>query len=232
MNKKENKENTLKLNATLLGHTRGLIIAFLAFASASSIGAVVVDSKDKVKMTNEFNAKYSEDSELTSKTRKELAKDLTKNAIIALVAFAVVVMTVNALRFSKRRNDQAAIKIARRYMMQLRKENPVLKKYDYILNNEMALHNIAAGVVNMLPMGETIVLGTYWDLLRYKSEYIKENNVGAKLKLQNNMIHSVINDIELILKDKPNFMDDMLVLVDNSAKTFALDKYMADQKVR
>lgn len=228
--KSTTKEKTFKLDATLLSQTHNLLIGFMAVVSLIAMGAGVAEGIDNVKTTKEINKAFYGKGKLSKENKKDLAKDLSQDALIFIVAFAVVCVTINALRSSKRYNDEAAIRVARRYMLQMRKTNPELKKYDYILNNQMALHNIAAGIANILPMSKTLGMGTYWDIVRYHADDFETKT--AELKHKNDVIQSVIDELKEVAEKDPQFMDKLKVLVDNSAKTFALDMYMTNQKTR
>jgi hypothetical protein len=115
-------------------------------------------------------------------------------------------------------------------MLKMRNINPELKKYDHILNNEMALYNIACGVANMMPFGTIMEMGADWDALRYRSERV--DTKYDELRLKNVAIQSIVNDVRHVAKDNPEFMNKLVELVESSAKTFVLGKYMENQKVR
>lgn len=224
--KNKTKENTLSLDATMFGQTRNLMIGFFMATALITMGGTAIETVDDIKTAKEFNKGLYGNSKLT-KTDK---RDLVNNSVLFIAAFAIVCVTYNALRSSKRYNDAAAIRIARRYMLQMCKTNPELKKYDYILNNQMALHNIAAGIANILPMSETLDMGCYWEVLQRRLENTKSKT--DELREENIAIQSVIKDLRGIADKDPKFIDKLKVLVDNSAKTFALDMYMTNQKTR
>lgn len=226
-----NKEKTLKLNTSLAGQTRNWLFGFGATMAAMLLFGSVVDGADKVKDTKEVNQLVYGNSKLLPEDKKDLAKDLSKNAVLVVIAFATIYAMVNGLRASKRENDDAIIRIARRYMMQMRKTNPELKKYDYILNNDMALYNIAAGVANMVPTEYSFSMGSYSDITRYRSENISGKNI-AGLKAKNKAMESIISDLKEYTDRDPRFMDKLTTLVESSAKTFAFEKYMSNQKTR
>ena len=226
----KNNEKTFKLDATLLTQTRNLLIAFMAVMGLTVAGAGVAEGVNEVKTTKEANKGFYKTDKLSKNDKKDLAKDLAKDAFICIVGIAVMGTAINALRASKRYNDQAAARVARRYLIELRKSKPELKKYDYILNNEMALHNIAAGIANILPMSTTIGMGSYWDIVRHRLE--NTENKTAELKQRNFGIEQVIKDLKDAADNDSQFMDKLVALVESSAKTFSLEKYMSNQKTR
>ena len=224
------KESTLRLNNTLIGQSHNLMVGFAAFATLMAFIGSVFDGVDKVKTAKDINQLVYRSRKLSGDDRKDLAKDLAKNAVLCVIAFAIVWTLGGSFLASKRSNDAVAIRIARRYIIEMRKINPELKKYDSVLNNDMALHNIAAGVLNMMPPFSSIGIGSYYDIVRYYPEDF-DSKVG-ELRIKNKVIESLIEDLRGYTDSNPNFMKKLTALVESSAKTFSLEKYMSNQKVR
>lgn len=217
------KEKKLKLNMIAGMQMRTLILAFFAFCSAMVAAGAVVEGADVIKTAREFNK--------DGKLAREDRHDITGDAVFLVAAFAVLTAIYGAGRATKRQNDVAAIRVARRFMMDMRKQNPVFKRYDYILNNGMALHNIAAGIANRLSPAEMLAIGGEWDTLRMLSEQVNPGSV-EELRIKNNAIQSVANILKEHAERDPHFMGALVRLVDDSAKTFALRKYMQQQMSR
>ena len=231
MHQAQTKEKTFKLNSTLAGQTRALMTGMGTIMAATLMFASLAEGAARIQGAKEINKDLVGNETLNHRDKKDLAKDLAFNAVLFVAAFAIIWVSVKTLRNEKRNNDRAAIRVARRYLVEMRKVNPLLKKYDYILNNEMALYNIAAGITNKLSIPQTMGLGSYWDLFQSCSQNTSQKKV-YELKVLNNIINLIVDELREFSETAPHFMGDLTALVDNSAKTFALDKYMASQKSR
>lgn len=220
------KESKTKLNMIPVLQTRNMLLGFVGFSAIMLALGGTMEAADRIKDNREFTKQHGVSKDVARETEKGVAKDI----ILVVVALAVSWAVANALRASKRNNDAAAIRVARRYIAQARAENPELKKYDYILNSEMALYNIAAGLVNITPVSLMGLAGE-WDVFHWNTEEVKSGSV-RELKYKNKSIQYVIDTLKTCAQKDPQFMNKLTSLVESSAKTFALDKYMADQKVR
>ena len=216
------KQNNFNLNTTLAFQSRNIILAFAIFCTGMLAAGGVVESSNIIKSGKEING---------GKLDKEAKKDAAKDIAVTVVALAVLYVLAKTMGASKRQNDVAAARAVRRYLMQVRKQNPLLKKYDYILNNEMALHNIAAGLANKMTSNELLALGGIADSLRIHSEDVKRGSVND-LKQKSEAINDVIGVINALAERDPHFMGDLIRLVDDSAKTVSVAEYIANQKVR
>lgn len=197
------KESRLNLNMGVLGHTHTAMMGFLV-AGFTMLGAgSVIDGVQNVKDANEFRAAGEFDRE----DKKDLAGTLAFDTFLLVVAFAVVWTATKSLGNIKRQNDEKGIEFARRYLEQMRKTNPELAKYDYVLLNDSALSNIAAGLMNFFPVSEAFDLGCDWE----------------------KRTETVIKALKKYAEKDPQFMSQLVKLVDNSAKTFSLKQYMATQ---
>ena len=163
------KQNNFNLNTTLAFQSRNIILAFAIFCTGMLAAGGVVESSNIIKSGKEING---------GKLDKEAKKDAAKDIAVTVVALAVLYVLAKTMGASKRQNDVAAARAVRRYLMQVRKQNPLLRKYDYILNNEMALHNIAAGLANKMTSNELLALGGIADSLRIHSEDVKRGSVN------------------------------------------------------
>lgn len=222
-------ESKFKLDASVAGQMRVLLLGFVAVVAPTLMMASVLDGVENVKDTKEFNKNLYGTDKLSSADKKNLANDLYKNAIVCVAAFALTIAMINALRAAKRMNDAAAIRAARSYLMKLRAKNPMLKKYDYILNNDMALYNIAVGVANMLPLSRVVWFGAYWDNFRFSAEHVSPELIDA---LKHNVMAEFVDELQKCVEQTPHYMDKLTKLIDSSAKTFAFDKYMQNQQGR
>ena len=216
------KQNKFNLNTTLAFQSRNIMLVFLIFCTGMLAAGGVIESSNIIKSGKEING-----GKLDKNSKKGVAKDI----VITIAALAVLYVLCKTMGASKRQNDVAAARAIRRYMMQVRKQNPLLKKYDYILNNEMALHNIAAGLANKMTSNELLALGGIADSLRIHSEDVKRGSV-KDLKQKNEAINDVIGVINALAERDPHFMGDLIRLVDDSAQTVSVAEYMANQKVR
>ena len=216
------KQNKFNLNTTLAFQSRNIMLAFAIFCTGMLAAGGVVESSNIIKSGKEING---------GKLDKEAKKDAAKDIAVTVVALAVLYVLAKTMGASKRQNDVAAARAVRRYLMQVRKQNPLLKKYDYILNNEMALHNIAAGLANKMTSNELLALGGIADSLRIHSEDVKRGSVND-LKQKSEAINDVVAIIKACAERDPHFMGDLIRLVDDSAKTVSVAEYIASQKVR
>lgn len=225
------KEKTFKLNAVLAGQTRNIMLAFLATLSTTIAATSGYRAVDNINTTKRTYRDATGNQELPKNAKKELARETTRYAVFAVVALALLVASCGAMRGTKRENDEAAVRIARRYVLQMRAKNPALKKYDYILNNEMAMHNIAAGLANKLSGNQLFEISDEWDWLR---DISVRSNLGAtgELRLKNRSIERVISKLDAIAKKDETFVSYLEKLMEDSAKTFALTKYMMKQMGR
>lgn len=223
------KEKKFALNSTLTFQSRNMLFGFVAFCAAFLATGGIVEGVDKVKTEKEFNAKFFGTEKLSKQDKKILTKDVSKDAILTIVALAVVYVMFATLRASKRRNDAAAIRVMRRYIVDMQKTNPELKKYSAVLNNDMALHNIAAGVANKLSISELSTIGGSWDLYHFDIESVEEGAI-KDLRLKNKYIKEITDMLKEHAQKDPQFLPYLVKLVESSAKTFSLENYMARQQ--
>ena len=197
------KESRLNLNMGVLGHSRTAMLGLVVVCSMMLGAGGVIDGVQNVKYAKEFRAAGEFDRE----DKKDLAETLALDALLLVVAFAFAWTATKSLGIIKRQNDEKGIEFARRYLEQMRKTNPELVKYDYILLNNEALSNIAAGLMNFFSVSDAFDLGCDWE----------------------KRTETVVEALKKHAEKDPQFMSQLVKLVDNSAKTFSLKQYMANQ---
>lgn len=220
-------ESKLKLNSITAFQTHSALYSFVILSAMVVTGAGIHKTADIIKSKEKYQVKSGDNYKLNHQYKTEITKEL----LLVLVAFAVVFVCAKSISATKRYNDTAAVRAMRRYLIQLRKEIPELKKYDNVLNNEMALHNIAAGVANRLPFEELYEFSAEWDWVYAVGDGVIAKTVD-ELKIKNKALKFVIESLQKHAEKDPTFMEYLIELVGSSAKTFALDKYMPNQKVR
>lgn len=220
------KANKFSLNSTVAFQTRNMLLGFVAFAATILAAGAVKEGVDEIKMGKETYG-----SVMSKQDKKDVAKDVTKDALLLVASLAVVYVMCATLRRSKKYNDDAVVRVARRYITQVMKEKPELKKYAGVLRNEKALQNIAAGIANKLSLEELMAAGSTWDMYRYDDERVDNGSVG-ELKLKNKHLQSVVDMLNEHAQQNPQFMPYLAKLVEDSTKTFSLEQYMTQQKVR
>ena len=215
------------LTTILALQPRNALRGFFTLISVLALAGGVSNCVNNIKYDRELNEKLYGTRKLTKEDKKEMAPD------VALIVVALAVISLMSMLFigTNEENKDAAIRVARRYILQMRKKNPELKQYDHILRNNAAMLSIAKGVLNKLPSNELFALSIEREII---SSYYGDVKYGslADLKLKNEAIQRIVDYLKRYATYHKDFTDEAMRLIAENAKTFSLENYMVNQKVR